>query len=124
MNYSPKLKKAMDQIKSILKENDIAGVVVLHTPGFSEYLIKIDPTYSCARLMPDGSGVRLKTKGLDIPKKKKRQMLTDTCNMLHHLSNTSGETAMSLFEVSKMIDQKLKSEHEGGGHTSNYSNQN
>ena len=114
----------MDQIISILKENDLAGVVVLHTPGYSEYLLKIDPAYSCARLMPDGSGIRLKTTGLAISNKKKKQMLTDTSNMLHHLSNVSGEVAMSLFEVSKIIDQKLDSRHEGGGHTSHYSNQN
>lgn len=50
MQYSPKLKKAMEDIKKILHENDIAGFVVLHTPGFSEYLNRVDPSYSCAKL--------------------------------------------------------------------------
>jgi len=31
MQYSPKLKKAMEEIKAILKRDDIAGIVVLHT---------------------------------------------------------------------------------------------
>ena len=50
MQYSPKLKKAAEEIKSILKKYDIAANVVLHTPGHSEYLLEITPTYSAAWL--------------------------------------------------------------------------
>lgn len=46
MQYSPKLKIAMDEIKQVLKKHDIAGFVVLHTPGFTEYLNRVDPSYS------------------------------------------------------------------------------
>lgn len=36
MQYSPKLKVAMEEIKEILKKNDIAGFVVIHdSDGFS-----------------------------------------------------------------------------------------
>lgn len=50
MQYSPKLKKAMEEIKRILKDHDIAASVVLHTPGHSEYYLRINPSYSCATL--------------------------------------------------------------------------
>lgn len=43
MQYDPKLKKVMEQIKGILKDNDITGFVVLHSPGFSEYLNHVQP---------------------------------------------------------------------------------
>lgn len=60
MQYSPKLKTAMERIKAILKEYDIAGAVILHSPGFSEYLIKIDASYSCAKFEADYLRVKAK----------------------------------------------------------------
>lgn len=50
MQYSPKLKKAAEEIKQILQKYDIAANVILHTSGHSEYLLHITPTYSCAWL--------------------------------------------------------------------------
>lgn len=61
MQYSPKLKKVMEQIKDLLKENDIAGFVVLHTPGHSEYLNAVSPSYSCAYLQNGDLAFRLKS---------------------------------------------------------------
>lgn len=46
MQYSPKLKKAMAEIKAIADKYDIAAIVCLHTPGHGEYLLKVDPLYS------------------------------------------------------------------------------
>ena len=42
MQYSPKLKRVLAEIKAILDKEDIAGSIVLHTPGFGEFLLKID----------------------------------------------------------------------------------
>jgi hypothetical protein len=63
MQYSPKLKKAMEEIKSIVKRHDIAAHVVLHTPGHSEFWFEISPSYSCAKL--EGDNVRFKAKTAD-----------------------------------------------------------
>ena len=60
MQYSPKLKVAIEEIKQILKNNDIAGFVVIHTPGFSEFLNHVETSYSCAKVQ--GDEVRLKLK--------------------------------------------------------------
>ena len=54
MQYSPKLKISISEIKAILEKHDIAGSIVLHTPGNSEYLMHINPTYSCAKLQDGG----------------------------------------------------------------------
>ena len=59
MQYSPKLKKAMAEIRTILDENDIGGSVILHTShkgrGNGEFHTKFDPSYSCFSLNPNGS---------------------------------------------------------------------
>jgi len=60
MQYSPKLKVAMEEIKAILAKNDIAGMVLLHTPGHGEYFIKVDPTYSCAFIENEKLRIRSK----------------------------------------------------------------
>ena len=48
-NYSDKLKEAMAEINGVLIKHDIAGVVVLHEPGFSEFRVRVDPSWSVAR---------------------------------------------------------------------------
>jgi len=93
MQYDPKLKKAMEEIKDILNKHDIAGAVVLHSPGFGEHFIKVDPSYSCAFIdnLPGGEqGIRVRTrlqedfKG-DAAKRNKAQ--EDTVNLFFILVN-------------------------------------
>lgn len=43
-----RLKLARAKIEGILKEHDLAGVVVLHTPGMTEFFHDVTPSYSCA----------------------------------------------------------------------------
>lgn len=116
MQYSPKLKKAAKEIQSIIDKYDIAAIVVLHTPGHSEYLMKIDPSYSCAKIMPGGAGLRVTTKGL--PRSKKERVAADTSNMMHLLAETTGMLAMNIIEASKVVDRVTGSDHFGPGHTS------
>ena len=87
MQFSPKLKKAMADIKAILDEHDIAGMVFLHTPGHGEYMIKINPSYSCASI--DRGQLRVKCKAEDFggDKQKQHQVMKDTCNLLSVLSD-------------------------------------
>lgn len=119
MNYSPKLKTAMERIKAILKEYDIAASVVLHTPGFNEYLLKIDPTYSCAKF--EGDQLRIKAKlqddfgGDKIAWNKK---VSDTVNMIDGLGDISGRTALQLFETMDMLKKYVEIDKKGGNHTS------
>lgn len=117
MQYSPKLKKAMEDIKAVLNKYDIAAMVVLHTPGHSEYLMRIDPTYSCAKT--DGDSIRIKAKIKDFPDKKAwEERVSNTSNMLSLLGEVGGRTSINIMEVSKQLDKIVDAEHFDGGHTS------
>lgn len=116
MQYSPKLKKVIAEIKAIIEKNDIAGFVCLVAPGNSEYLHVINPSFSAAFF--DGTSVRIKTTGRQISPEKKRELLANTSNMLHLLSTTVMQNGLTLGHVSIMIDNKIGAEHTGGSHTS------
>ena len=110
MQYSPKLKKAMEEIKAVLKKHDIAGSIVLHSPGFSEYLNHIDTSYSCATL--ESGGIRVRSKG------RPKQHLADTVNMVTHFSETSGRVAMQFFELKALLEKHIDIDETDGSHTS------
>lgn len=110
MQYSPKLKKAAEEIKAILKKHDIAASVVLHTPGFSEFVLEITPSYSCATLNHDN--VRFKAKKDDFNDELKRhQAIQDTANMMNLLSDVTAKNAMMLINVSEQFDKIIGAEH-------------
>lgn len=116
MQYSPKLKKAMSEMQAVADKYDIAAIIVLHTPGHSEYLMKLDPSYSCARILPNCQGLGFHTKGL--PPEKQQQLCRDTANMLHLLSLSTGNLAVRVLESSEFFDRSIGAHHFGNGHTS------
>lgn len=119
MQYSPKLKRVMQEIKDILSREDIAGVVVLHEPGHSEVLAKLDPTYSCVRANGDQIRVKAKLKeDFNGNKEAWTKKVSDSANMLHMLSVSAGNVALPIMEISDMVDKVLKSDHRGGGFSS------
>ncbi len=100
----------MEEIKSILKKHDIAGSIILHAPGFSEYLNHIDTSYSCATL--ENSGIRIRSKG------RSKQDLTDTVNMVAHFGDTSGNVALQYFKIKDALSKHMDIEEDDGTHTS------
>lgn len=118
MQYNPKLKKAADEIKLILQKYDIAANVILHTPGHSEYLLHITPTYSCAWL--ENGIVRFRARKADYNGNAmvRDQKIADTLNMLRLLSDTAGQNALALLNVADEFDKRIGADHEDGGHTS------
>jgi len=117
MQYSPKLKKAAEEIKSVLKKYDIAASVVLHTPGFSEFVLEITPSYSCAKLNHDN--IHFKAKKEDFNDELKRhKIIEDTANMMSLLSETTAKNAIMLITVSEQFDKIVGSEHDKGNFTS------
>jgi len=113
MSYSPKLKKAIAEIKKIMEEYDVAGVVAIHTPGHAETLYKIDPSYSCAKLeWSNQQGLnmlRIKATEKDCngDKKKRDQMLSDTVNMFSLLEVTVGKMAYDTMEAMDLLKKHL-----------------
>jgi hypothetical protein len=116
MQYSPKLKKAIEEIKKILNENDIAGFVVLHTPGHSEYLNHVTTSYSCATVTPEG--VRLRLKGSEVGKERAKELADGTYNMITHLTQAIASNAEMYISCHEQLKDKWGGDDNGGSHTS------
>lgn len=119
MQYSPKLKMAMEEIKAVLKKHDIAGSIILHTPGFGEYAKVWEPSYSCVKLEGNGQ-FRFRAKAEDFggSKEKRNEVLQSTANMLSILGTLVGREALQLLELSKILDKHIGAQHDDGNHSS------
>ncbi len=118
MQYSPKLKKAIAEIQHILDKYDIAAFIALHTPGNSEYLNHVNPSYSCAK--HEGDTIRIKAKAADYNGDTviRNKFLSDTTNMFHCLAEVTGKNAVMLMKLSDKLDEITDATHFGGGHSS------
>ena len=117
MQYNPKLKKAAEEIKEILKKHDIAATIALHTPGHTEFLLELTPSYSCATVNQDH--IRFKAKKEDFNNELKRhEVIRDTSNMMSGLSETVARNAMMLISVSEQLDKITGAEHGDSNFTS------
>ena len=117
MENLQKLKQAAEEIIAILKKHDIAGFVVLHTPGYSEYLNHIEPTYSCLKLSGGKAKFLAKKEHYENSEKIRDYKVTSTSNMLHCMSTLIGPFALNYYSLSKQIDKITDAEHNGNGHS-------
>lgn len=131
MEYSPKLKRTAEQIKKILKDNDVAGYFVIHTcsqdgAGFSEFVVELTPSYSAVEWNKTRDSINIKGKleHYNGDKKKRDSKLVATTNMLHHLSTRAMEDGLMLARISQKADQVWDAEHKGGGGLSTHIEQN
>lgn len=116
MQYSPKLKKAMEDIKTILKENDIAGVVLLHTPGFSEYFNHLTTTYSCVEVLDNG--LKLSLNSEEVGRERALEIANGTFNMMTHFNDHLGVHHRMYADIHRMLKDKWNGTESSGGHTS------
>lgn len=117
MQYSPKLKTAMEEIKAVLKKHDIAGFVVLNDgAGFSEYLNAISPSYSCAKLSEDGIAFRLKAS--EVGKERAKEIADGTYNMITHFADMVGRHALMYIEAKELLKSHWGGEDGDSKHTS------
>lgn len=118
-SYSHKLKAVMAEIVSILERHDIAGIIMLHEPGFSEFLTRVDPSWSIARLeeTPQGLGLRLRSKLEEYGGDRERQQreAEATVNMLVHFVDVLDITQTNLACVLKEIEKHWKVQRNVGG---------
>lgn len=112
MQYNPTLKKAMEEIKAVIKKYDVGAVAVLHLPGHSEFYYRIDPGYSCLRFI-NGAQVRfnIKAEHYQNDKKLRDQFVANTSNMLSLLSATGGKVVLQLMNLSETLDKAVGAEH-------------
>jgi hypothetical protein len=112
MQYSPKLKTAMNEIAEIMKKYDIAGFVTLHTTsfdkksetsvGFSEHRSFLTPSYSCVKIEPNDS-IRFYLKKDEVGVEKSKEIASNTLNMIQHLAEVVGRSAVSFMDMEELL---------------------
>lgn len=123
MQYSPKLKIAMEEMKAIFKKHDIGGFVVLPTPGHGEFLNQLSPSYSC--IVVNGDHVRFKSKLADYGGDKKawERKTTDSLNLLQTVTELGGHIILPLIELTERLEKDLDASG-GPGDISSHTTQN
>ena len=111
-----RLKVARLEIEAVLRKHDLAGVVVLHTPGMAEFFYDIRPSYSCAWIDESVPMLRLKSKVADYAGDARAQQHDQaaTANMARALAEDLSHAAQMFVGVAHVIDRAFKSEHTTG----------
>lgn len=113
MNYSPKLKKAMAEIKEIMDKHDINGSIILHSPGFGEHFMKVDASYSCAKIenTAHGPAIRIKAKAHEL------NIIEDTVNSIIIINDLMDYHQGVCMGVMKELQKVLEIDNSDGTHT-------
>ena len=114
---SPKLKAVRAEIEALLKKHDVAGHVVLHTPGFGEVFAHLTPSYSkISGLLPT---IRIRSKAEDYggDREAQRRHLEATANMVSTMATLLGQAALAFIDLSTVINTKTGAVHTDGKFT-------
>lgn len=108
-----RLKVARVEIEAVLRKHDLAGVVVLHTPGMSEFFYDVRPSYSCAWIDEAASMVRVKSLGADYASDRGAQLHDQaaTANMVAAITDNLLNGAHMFQHVQEIIDRATHAEH-------------
>lgn len=108
----------MEEIKAILAKHDIGAMVVLHTPGHSEFLNKLNPSYSC--IIQNGDHIRFRAKLVDYNGDKQAWLkkTTDSLNLLQCITETAGYVLLPLIDFTEKLEKDLDAESGGHGFSS------
>ena len=116
MQFSPKLKKAMQEIKDIIRKNDIAALVILHTPGYSEFLAELSPSYSRVKIDNTAGTLRFKAKlqeDFNGDKAAQKEAVEKTINMLELITEAGAPTFMGIMKLNDIAHASLDIEDTG-----------
>lgn len=113
-----RLKLARTEIEAVLKKHDLAGVVVLHTPGMSEFFYDIQPSYSCVSIDEAAERVHIKSKleqyGGDAQTQRHDQAAT--ANMTESIADNLMQAAPMFRYVAGMVNKAVGAEHTPATH--------
>lgn len=112
-----KLLAVRAEIEALCKRYDIAGVCVLHTPGFVEVYSHLTPSYSKLQVLPQDDGhdlaIRLRSQLADYNGDKAAQQrdLEATAGMVRSLGEALGLNGYYMLQLSKDVDEKVGAQH-------------
>lgn len=114
-----RLKIARARIEGILQEHDLAGVIVLHTPGMTEFFYSITPSYSCVWIDEAASQLRVKSRLADYGGDKDAQLRDQaaTANMIWGLASDLSSAARMFGGMAAFADRLMRAEHTEAVHT-------
>lgn len=124
MQFSPKLKKAAEEINRVLLRHNLAGFAVLHTPGFIECITKLDPTYSCCRVNGDKLILKVRLEDYNGNIAAWKKSTEDTGNMLRSISLEVSHRLLPLIQLSELFDEQADAQHSDSGGKSSHTTQN
>lgn len=109
-----RLKTARLEIEVVLQKHDLAGVVVLHTPGMAEFFYDIRPSYSVCWVDESVPMLRIKSKldrdhGGNIELQKHDQ--TATANMVASIADNLDQAAAMFADLKRVVNRALRAEH-------------
>ena len=110
----PRLKVARLEIEAILAKHDVAGCIVLHTPGMTEFFYNIQPSYSVCWIDEQASIVRVKSvrdrdhggNGAE-----QLEMQAATANMTAGLAGELHHAYTMFAYVNRVVSKGLNAEH-------------
>lgn len=106
----PKLDQAMEEINQVLAKYNLAGIVVIHTPGHTRQLAKLDPTYSCVQVVPNGR-ITLRAdlkKDFGGNKAAFEERVMDTADMLKTLVVVTANVILPIGQVQHHLNHLLE----------------
>ena len=108
-----RLKTARLEIEAILQKHDLAGAVVLHTPGMAEWFYQLNPSYSCLTIDEAAGTARVRSKLADYAGDQAAQVhdLTATANMVAALFDSLHHGASMFLELERMVDLATRATH-------------
>lgn len=114
-----RLKIARAKVEGILQEHDLAGVVVLHTPGMTEFFYNVTPSYSCAWIDEKAGELRVKSTLVDYGGDKDVQIRDQaaTANMIHGFARDLLNAAGMFGSIAHFVDRAVRAEHTEAVHT-------
>ncbi|MBY0469150.1 MAG: hypothetical protein K2Q07_09260 [Burkholderiaceae bacterium] len=109
-----RLKIARLEIEAVLAKHDLAGVVVLHTPGMAEFFYNITPSYSVCCVDEQAQELRIKSKldrdhGGDQALQLHDQAAT--ANMAAALAGELSNAALMFARVDAIVTKATRAEH-------------
>lgn len=114
MDYSPKLKEAMAEIKTVLEKHDIAAYVVLYENHLSEFLLKIDPSWGLCRF--EGQGIRFRSKltEFDGNREAQKNATEVSIGMFRHFADCCHRDGANFERMLDMLAQHFEITHSYG----------
>lgn len=101
-DYDPKIKMARKEIEAVLEKYDCGGAVMLHRPGFTEMVLKVETSYSCVYM--DGRTFKIRPPLIDPnDDTKHKAIIAETVNFLANMRVRVGHMAMAFTQAEMMV---------------------